>query len=174
MHLSLSTPTYPRSGNGWGFVVICQHNLPPVLGLLSKNFHCFWNPYTTPNVGDLQHKIVPRHGEFIKQLLQMPNNPHPCSTWGRWGMTIGQGWCIRDYPLLSGQMQWINYYRYNYIYTLLDTAVNINIQQSASYFPARGQKGIPMNLLRSRRRKVHNSTTSRAPLSVADPHRVRS
>ena len=26
MHLSLSTPTYPRSGNGWGFVVICKHN----------------------------------------------------------------------------------------------------------------------------------------------------
>ena len=46
MHLSLSISTYPRSGNGWGFVVICQHILSPGLGHLSKNFHCFWNPYT--------------------------------------------------------------------------------------------------------------------------------
>ena len=86
IHLSMSIPTYPRSGNGWGFVVICQHNLSPGLGHLSKNFHCFWNPYT--NGGDLQHKIVPRGGKFVKQLLQIPNNPHPCSTWGRWGVTM--------------------------------------------------------------------------------------
>ena len=46
MHLSLSTPTYPRSGNGWGFVAICKHNLSPGLGHLSINFHCFWNPHT--------------------------------------------------------------------------------------------------------------------------------
>ena len=24
-----SFPAYPRSGSGWGFVVICQHNLSP-------------------------------------------------------------------------------------------------------------------------------------------------
>lgn len=59
------------------------------------------------------------------------------------------------------------------MYTLLDTAVNINIQQSASYFPAREQKGIPMNLLKSRARFAI-LLKSRVPLSVADPDRVRS
>ena len=40
------------------------------------------------NVGDLQYKIVPRCGEFVKRLLQIPNNAHPCPTWGRWGVTM--------------------------------------------------------------------------------------
>ena len=41
MHLSLSIPTYPNSGSRWGFVAICQHNLSPGLGHLSKDFYCF-------------------------------------------------------------------------------------------------------------------------------------
>ena len=40
------------------------------------------------NVGDLQHKIVPRGEKFVKRLLQIPNSPYPCPTWGRWGMTM--------------------------------------------------------------------------------------
>ena len=86
MHLSLSTPTYPRLGNGWGFVAICQHNLSPGFGICPRIFIVIGIPIQ--NVGNLQHKIVPRGGEFVKRLLQIPNNPHPCLTWGRWGVTM--------------------------------------------------------------------------------------
>ena len=84
MHLSMSIPTYPRSGSGWEFV-ICQHILSPGLGH-PRSFIVFEIPIQ--NVGDLQHTIVPRGGKFVKRLLQIPYNPHPCPTWGRWGMTM--------------------------------------------------------------------------------------
>ena len=81
------TPTYPRPGNGWGFVVICQHNLSPGLGHLSKVI-----AIPMQNVGICNIRIiiliVPRGGEYVKQLLQIPNNPHPCLTCGRWGVRM--------------------------------------------------------------------------------------
>ena len=43
------------------------------------------------NVGDLQHKIIPRGQEFVKQLLPIPTmatNPHLCLIWVRWGVTM--------------------------------------------------------------------------------------
>ena len=83
MHLSLSIPTYPRSDNRWGFVVICQHPLSPGRGICPRISIVFGIPIQ--NVGDLQHKIVPRDGEFVKRLSQIPNNPYPCPTWGRGG-----------------------------------------------------------------------------------------
>ena len=59
---------------------------PQGWGICSRIFIVFGIPIQ--NVGDLQHKIVPRGGEFVKRLLQIPNNPHPCPTWGRWGVTM--------------------------------------------------------------------------------------
>ena len=100
MHLSLSTSTYLRSGNGWGFVVICQYNLSPGLGYFSMNFIVFG--ISIQNVGDMQHKIVPRGREFVKQLLQIPNNPHPCLTWGRFRVTM-----IGTYHLIICTVAWL-------------------------------------------------------------------
>ena len=74
-------PHIPQVGKGWGFVAICQHVLPQGWGICPRIFIVFKTPIQ--NVEDLQHKIVPRGGEFVKRLLQIPNNPHPCPTWGR-------------------------------------------------------------------------------------------
>ena len=82
MHLSLSIPTYPRLGNGWGFVAICQHICPQGWDICPRIFTVFGIPIQ--NVGDLQHEIVPRWGIYQTTLA----NPHPCPTWGRWGMTM--------------------------------------------------------------------------------------
>ena len=97
MHLSLSIPTYPRSGNGWGFVAIC----PQGWGICPRIFIVFGIPIQ--NVGDLQHKIIPRGGEFVKRLA----NPHPCRIWGKWGVTMIGALCIihqmriHDYKIWS-------------------------------------------------------------------------
>ena len=68
MRLSLSIPTYPRSGNGWGLAAI-QHNLSPArVGAFGHEFSLFLESLYKIQLGDLQHKIVPRNGEFVKRL----------------------------------------------------------------------------------------------------------
>ena len=66
MHLSLSIPTSPSSGNVSEFVAIRHHNLSPGLRHLFKKFHNFWNPYTncrefamSLGVGNLSLQIPP-------------------------------------------------------------------------------------------------------------------
>ena len=73
-------PTCPISGNGWGFVAICQHNLSPGLGHLSTNFHYYFLESLYKIIGDLLHEIVPKGWGISKTTLANPHeSPYTCA-----------------------------------------------------------------------------------------------
>ena len=77
MHLSLSHPTYPRSGTGgdyWGFARVIRQ-IPHPWGQFrdSKNNENSWS--NAPTLGR----------NYADKSLQISTH---CPTWGRWGLTM--------------------------------------------------------------------------------------
>ena len=87
MHLSLSHPSYPRSGMGGDYCMgICKSHLtiPPPLGTIlcyKSPAFCIGIPRTTKILGQMPQ---PWGQIMLTNLYKSLSN----ATWGRWGLTM--------------------------------------------------------------------------------------